>query len=158
MDSEVLKQIKIILFCGVHGDLCVAKDFLEICQYISDNMDYTEIHVNTNGGMRTPEWWQKVGKLFNNNKGKRWHITFSIDGLQNTTYLYRRNVVWGKLIDNVKAYNPKVHKYLGLLVFKHNEHPNKKSKKKCLKKLGSHAFSYKKILGVDNGKFKRHTI
>ena len=102
---EVLKQIKIILFCGVHGDPCVARDFLEICQYISDNMDYTEVHVNTNGGMRTPDWWHKVGKLFKINKGNRWHMTFSIDGLQNTNHLYRRNVVWGKLIANVKAYN-----------------------------------------------------
>ena len=91
-----------------HGDPCVAKDFLEIYAHI---LKITWIIINT----RKHKWWyentrlvaKKVGKLFNDNKGKRWHITFSIDGLQNTTHLYRRNVVWGKLIANVKAYNPK---------------------------------------------------
>ena len=148
---EVLKQIKIILFCGVHGDPCVARDFLEICQYISDNMEYTEVHVNTNGGMRTPDWWKKVGTLFNKNKGNRWHFTFSIDGLQNTNHLYRRNVVWGKLIANVKAYNSQgATSIWDYLVFEHNEHQIKKARKMS-KKLGFTHFLTKKSLGVDNG-------
>ena len=57
--------------------------------------------------MRTPEWWKQVGQLFNKNKGNRWHVTFSIDGLQNTTHFIEEMWYGDKLIDNVKAYNSK---------------------------------------------------
>lgn len=152
LPREILTKCRLILFCGVHGDPCVAKDFLEICEYIAEVSPKTKVDVNTNGGMRTPDWWDKVGQLFSNKKEQEWGITFSIDGLRKTNHLYRRNVVWEKLMQNVKAYNK--HDNLSTwdyLVFAHNEHEVNKARKKA-GKLGFTQFVPKKALGVDNGK------
>lgn len=151
LPPEVIRKINLVLFCGVHGDPCVAKDFLEICEYIAEASPDTKVEVNTNGGMRTPEWWDKVGNLFAHKKDRGWGITFSIDGLDKTNHLYRRNVNWDKLMANVKAYN----RYNNIstwdfLVFAHNEHEIEKARKKS-KKLRFTYFVPKKALGVDNG-------
>jgi len=121
--DDILKQTRLILFCGVHGDPCVAKDTYEICKYIGETSPNTKIMMNTNGGMRTPEWWDKMGALFAKYKSREWLITFSIDGLEDTNHIYRRNVVWEKLEANVRAFtkhNPV--SAWDYLIFKHNEH------------------------------------
>ena len=126
---EVIKKTNLIMFCGTQGDPCMAKDFYEICEYISETSNQTAVRVNTNGGMRNPEWWEKVGKLFGKNsthKFKHWIMTFSIDGLEDTNHIYRRNVKWDKLMANVKAFIAGNGKYnrttWDYLIFGHNEH------------------------------------
>jgi len=149
---KILKQCNLILFCGVHGDACVARDFYEICEYISEiTKGNTIVRVNTNGGMRNAKWWEKVGKLFS--KHKNWHIIFSIDGLEDTNHLYRRNVIWDKLISNVKAYlqNGAVADW-DFLIFKHNEHQINEAKKYS-EILGFREFIPKKALGVDDSEY-----
>ena len=151
VSPEILKKLRLILFCGVHGDPCVARDFLEICEYIAETNPMCRVDVNTNGGMRTPDWWEKVGKLFAQKKSTEWNITFSIDGLENTNHIYRRNVKWSKLIANVKAYNQYDNTSVwDYLVFAHNEKQVKKARRMA-KKLGFTHFTPKKALGVDNG-------
>lgn len=151
LPKEILIKCRLILFCGVHGDPCVAKDFLEICEYISDVSPRTKVDVNTNGGMRTPDWWDKVGELFAKKKEQEWNITFSIDGLEKTNHLYRRNVNWSRLMQNVKAYNRYDNTSTwDFLVFAHNEHEVEEARKTS-KKIGFTYFIPKKALGVDNG-------
>lgn len=149
--DDILKQTRLILFCGVHGDPCVARDTYEICKYIGETSPNTKIMMNTNGGMRTPEWWDKMGALFAKYKSREWLITFSIDGLEDTNHIYRRNVVWEKLEANVRAFtkhNPV--SAWDYLIFKHNEHQLEEAKQKC-KELNISEFIPKKALGVDNG-------
>jgi MoaA/NifB/PqqE/SkfB family radical SAM enzyme len=151
LPPSIIRKCRLILFCGVHGDPCVARDFLEICEYIATVSLHTKVEVNTNGGMRTPDWWNKVGKLFASKKDKGWNITFSIDGLAKTNHLYRRNVNWTRLMENVRAYHQ--HDNIStwdFLVFAHNEHEVEKARKKA-KKIGFTYFIPKKALGVDNG-------
>lgn len=149
--DHILKQINLILFCGVHGDPGVARDTYEICKHISDTAPKTKIMFNTNGGMRTPDWWDKMGALFAKNKHREWLMTFSIDGLEDTNHIYRRNVVWEKLEANVRAFtkhNPIT--AWDFLIFKHNEHQLDEAREKC-KELNITEFVPKKALGVDNG-------
>ena len=61
---DVVKKCEVILFCGVHGDPGMARDLYEICEYIDEVSPMTVIRMNTNGGMRKPEFWEKMGKLF----------------------------------------------------------------------------------------------
>jgi MoaA/NifB/PqqE/SkfB family radical SAM enzyme len=151
---EIIKKCKLILFCGVHGDPCVAKDMLEICEYIDSVSSTTAVRVNTNGGMRKSEWWTKLGKLFSNHpKGShtRWEVTFSIDGLEDTNHIYRRNVDWNTLIENVKAFiNAGGDARWDYLIFKHNEHQILEAKA-FANQIGFSDFVPKKALGVDNG-------
>ena len=150
---EVIQKCHLILFCGVHGDPCVAKDTLEICEYISEVSDRTAVRMNTNGGMRKPDWWTKLGKLFavRSETTRYWELTFSIDGLQDTNHLYRRNVDWNNLMSNVAAFiEAGGRASWDYLIFRHNEHQLIQAMA-LSKKLGFRSFVPKKALGVDNG-------
>lgn len=154
----IIKKCHLILFCGVHGDPCTARDTLEICQYIHDCSKSTAVRINTNGGMRRPDWWAEMGKLFSLHNIDRpgdphWEIVFSIDGLENTNHLYRRNVDWKILIDNVKAFiNEGGYAVWDYLIFKHNEHQIEDAYN-FSKELNFRDFVPKKALGVDNGEY-----
>lgn len=150
---EVIKKCHLILFCGVHGDPCVARDTLEICEYIAEVSDRTAVRMNTNGGMRKPDWWTKLGKLFadRSESTRYWELTFSIDGLQDTNHLYRRNVDWNNLMSNVAAFiEAGGRASWDYLIFRHNEHQLIQAMS-LSKKLGFRSFVPKKALGVDNG-------
>jgi MoaA/NifB/PqqE/SkfB family radical SAM enzyme len=150
---EVIKKCEIILFCGVHGDPGMAKDLYEICEYIAESNPETAVRMNTNGGMRKPDFWKKMGELFAKQRQDhwRWIITWSIDGLQDTNHLYRRNVVWENLMANAKAYiDAGGFADWDYLIFKHNEHQIDEANE-LSKKMGFMNFYPKKSLGVDNG-------
>ena len=151
---HIIKKCNLILFCGVHGDPCVAKDMYEICEYIDSVSKNTAVRVNTNGGMRKSEWWSKLGKLFSKhprNKDSYWSVTFSIDGLEDTNHLYRRNVNWKILIDNVKSFIDAGGSAMwDYLIFKHNEHQIIEAQQ-LANTLGFTEFIPKKSLGVDQG-------
>lgn len=150
---EIVKKCEVILFCGVHGDPGMAKDLYEICEYIAEVSPETTIRMNTNGGMRKPEFWEKMGKLFASKLRDHWswQITFSIDGLADTNHLYRRNVEWNKLMANVKAFIAAGGRAeWDYLIFKHNEHQIDEAKT-LSKELGFYSFTPKKALGTDNG-------
>lgn len=150
---NVVQKCSVILFCGVHGDPGMAKDLYEICEYISEVSPKTTVRMNTNGGMRKPEFWAKLGTLFANKLRDHWswQCTFSIDGLEDTNHLYRRNVQWDNLIANVKAFiGAGGRAEWDYLIFKHNEHQVDEAKA-LSKELGFYSFVPKKALGVDNG-------
>lgn len=154
---EIIKKCNLILFCGVHGDPCVARDMLEICEYIDSVSKNTAVRVNTNGGMRRSQWWTQLGKVFSKHPigtDNHWSVTFSIDGLEDTNHIYRRNVDWDILIENVKSFvdagGSAVWDYL---IFKHNEHQILDAKA-FSEKIGFKEFVPKKSLGVDNGNDK----
>jgi MoaA/NifB/PqqE/SkfB family radical SAM enzyme len=151
---EVIKKLEIVLFCGVHGDPGMAKDLYEICEYIAETNPATAVRLNTNGGMRKPEFWSKIGALFAKQRQDhwRWEITWSIDGLEDTNHIYRRNVEWDKVISNAQAFiDAGGYATWDYLIFKHNEHQIDEAIA-LSKKMGFKEFYPKKSLGVDNGK------
>jgi MoaA/NifB/PqqE/SkfB family radical SAM enzyme len=148
-----IEKLEIILFCGVHGDPGMAKDLYEICEYIAKTNPKTAVRMNTNGGMRNPEFWSKLGGLFASQRKDhwRWSVTFSIDGLEDTNHLYRRNVEWKKVIANAQAFiDAGGHADWDYLIFRHNEHQIDEAIA-LSKKMGFVNFYPKKALGVDNG-------
>jgi hypothetical protein len=149
---EIIRKCNLILFCGVHGDPCIAKDMYEICEYIYECSETTAVRVNTNGGMRKSDWWAKLGVLFAKRKkglaDDFWEIIFSIDGLEDTNHLYRRNVEWSTLMENVKAFvNAGGGASWDYLIFKHNEHQIQEAKLFSAQ-IGFREFIPKKALGV----------
>jgi len=150
---EIIKKLEIVLFCGVHGDPGMARDLYEICEYIAETNPNTAVRINTNGGMRNPEFWGKLGKLFSQQRKDhwRWIVTWSIDGLEDTNHLYRRNVKWDKLMANAQSFiDAGGYADWDYLIFRHNEHQINKSYD-LSKKMGFENFYPKKSLGVDNG-------
>ena len=77
---------------------------------------FSEVVLNTNGGLRNTEFWKGMAQT-----GTR--VIFAIDGLEDTNHLYRRNVKWNKVIENVESFIKAGGKAeWDFLVFKHNQH------------------------------------
>ncbi|MFC1814481.1 hypothetical protein ACFL0M_00780 [Thermodesulfobacteriota bacterium] len=76
--------------------------------------------VSTNGSMRNPAWWKKLGELF---AGTESWFEFHIDGLKDTNHLYRIGANWDKIMANAAAFisgggSADWH----YVLFKHNQH------------------------------------
>lgn len=116
--KSILQRTGHFMFCGTHGDPAMAKDFLEICKYIRQTSKDIIITGNSNGGIRNKDFWHELGIIL----GDKSTFTFSIDGLESTNHLYRRNVQWKKVFENLTAYSKTGAKTnWDFLVFAHNE-------------------------------------
>lgn len=132
--KEVMGNIYNWIICGNYGDPFTCKDLYEILEYICENSP-GDIQVNTNGGLRSPELYRKIGELFKHrdeNSVRMVHssVTFSIDGLEETNHIYRRNVRWSKVWDNLMAYvETGATTHWDYLRFKHNIHQVEEAKR-----------------------------
>lgn len=102
-------------FWGVVGDNAAHPEIEKILNLSASC--YKNTQLETNGGIRSPDFWSRLGKL------SSLSITFSIDGLKDTNAIYRINTDFDRIIANASAYikagGRAEWKYI---VFKHNEH------------------------------------
>ena len=114
--NKIIKNLVIFRSCGNLGDGTMNPECLQIYEYIKSVNAKTILTINTNGGARDSVFWKELGKL-----GVR--VTFSIDGLEDTNHIYRRNVKWDKMFSNVKSFiSAGGIAHWDFLIFKHNEH------------------------------------
>jgi len=112
-----LKNIKNFYACGNYGDPIIAKDCLEIFQYVREHTD-GRLSVHTNGSARTTNWWKKLAKAVTGHH----EVVFGIDGFAKSHVLYRRGTDWNKIIENARAFiDAGGIAIVDSLVFKHNE-------------------------------------
>lgn len=90
-------------FSGVYGDPGMNRDLYDICRYFLEN-ECAPIVVDTNGGMQTEAFWNRLSKLSSEHNW-RLCVKFNVDGYEDTNHLYRVNVNWKKLMKNMKAYS-----------------------------------------------------
>jgi hypothetical protein len=151
---EVLQGLERITFCGTMGDPIMAKDCYDIFQYVYSINPTCLQRVHTNGGMRDEKFWSNMGVLFN---PINMQVVFSIDGLEHTNHLYRRNVDWHKLMQNVKAFiGAGGMAYWEWLIFGHNEDQIEEGRA-LAKELGFIDFITKRAFGFDNPHLKSIT-
>lgn len=107
--------------CGNYGDPIVARDCLDIYQYLRSANDAIILGMHTNGSARTPDWWAALGATMN--KEGRDFCTFSIDGLADTNHLYRRRTDFDRIMANVQAFiGAGGIAHWDFIVFDYNEH------------------------------------
>ena len=136
---EFLKQIKRVVFNGNLGDFGLAKDGLEIVEYLVDN-NIQRIHISTNGSMRTPEWWARLAL-----PGVQ--IGWGIDGLSDTHSLYRQDTNWDTIIKNATAFIQAGGRAIWRFIpFDHNRHQMAECEE-LSKKLGFFKFD-----NIDGGR------
>jgi len=117
--QNVYDNLKVIYFSGMVGDSCTAPNFLEVCKVIRRKAPECFIHISTNGGMKTPKFWTELATIL----GEKGSVQFAIDGLEDTNHIYRVNVKWNKVVENVKAFRAANGKAeWQFIAFKHNEH------------------------------------
>jgi MoaA/NifB/PqqE/SkfB family radical SAM enzyme len=127
--NEIISRLKSWVCQGTYGDASMNPEAIEIFSYLKEINPIIKIVMHTNGGARNIDFWKKLADL-------KVSITFAIDGLEDTNHLYRRNVKWPKLMENVKSFIDAGGKAeWSFLIFKHNEHQIEEAKK-LSKELG----------------------
>jgi MoaA/NifB/PqqE/SkfB family radical SAM enzyme len=119
IDVEVFKNIVdsackidpnvVFQFCGELGDPLMHPKITELVDYAMERAKGVEI--NTNGGLRKPEWYEDMAKKWGKNSiadrvGKTLKIIFGIDGIYpETNEKYRINVDHERAMKNMKAWS-----------------------------------------------------
>jgi hypothetical protein len=118
--EDFIRGLDKMFACGDYGDPAVAKECLAIFEWFKDINPNIVLGMNTNGGVRNTKFWKSLAEIM---YGPLDYVVFSIDGLEDTNHIYRVNVQWKKLMENVQAYigaGGKAH--WNMLTFAHNEH------------------------------------
>lgn len=153
---EFLDKVRFVLFCGNHGDPGTNPDLPKIIKYCATSK-VKKIQIHTNGGMKTPKFWGEVAHAMKEYEGEG-ELIFSVDGLEDTNHIYRRNVKWDNLVANMKKVgeiNPGVENggfnfFWEYLVFEHNEHQLEEAKQRA-KEYGFTSIVFKKPVNLDDG-------
>ena len=117
--ASFIKQLDTMYMCGNLGDPIVAQDTLEIFEYFRWANPNMWLSMNTNGGAKPVEWWQKLAEVF----GRKGAVIFSVDGLEDTNHIYRQNVVWKNVERNMRAFiDAGGRARWDYLIFEHNQH------------------------------------
>jgi len=137
-----LQKLPSISFCGNLGDPIIAKDTLEICQYLRQCNNNIYIQLHTNGSARSLDWWESLAKL-------DVVVVFGIDGLEDTHSRYRINTSFPTIIENAKhfiAHGGRAR--WDMLVFDHNKH----QVDEC--RLFSELLGFEKFFSKNTSRFK----
>ena len=145
-DIDFVKQLDSFYMCGNLGDPIVAKDTLEIFQYLRKNNPKIYLRMHTNGSAKSIQWWKNLAE-------QQVTVIFGIDGLDDTHYKYRINTDWSKIIENAQAFisNGGDARW-DMIIFKHNEHQIDECRI-LSKQLGFKEFSIKHTSRFKDDKF-----
>jgi len=115
-----IKKLNKMFMCGNYGDPAAGYYTQDIYRYFRQVNPEITLGMNTNGALQSTFWWHGLGTLFNQPKD---YCVFSIDGLEDTNHVYRKNTNWAKLMSNVEAFiaaGGQAH--WDMIVYKHNQH------------------------------------
>ena len=117
---DFIRQLDKFYMCGTFGEPAANYDTLEIFQYLRSINIAITLGMNTNGGLRHHNWWKNLGQLFCQ---ARDYVVFSIDGLEDTLQIYRKNINWRQLMRNAEFFiNAGGSAHWDMIAFEHNEH------------------------------------
>lgn len=142
--KEFIQGLHKILACGNFGDPCACREFVDIYEYVRELNPRIGLACNTNGSLRTPEWWARLGAVMTQQQNNGNYCTFSLDGLEDTNHLYRRNTNWKKIMENAKAFiDAGGIAHWDYIVFQHNEHQVEEARQ-LAKDMGFRNFNVKR--------------
>lgn len=117
---DMIAGLHKMFMCGVYGDPAAGKHTMEIYRYFRLHNPSIVLGMNTNGALQTRSWWRDLAQLFDQSHD---YCVFSIDGLEDTNHLYRRNVNWHRLMANVQEFiQAGGSAHWDMLVYGHNQH------------------------------------
>ena len=119
-DEDAIKQLNKMFMCGNYGDPVAGKHTVELFQYFRSVNPNIVLGLNTNGAIQNPFWWYGLAEILNQPQD---FVVFSIDGLESTNHVYRKNVDWSKLMANARSFiEAGGSAHWDMLVYKHNQH------------------------------------
>lgn len=115
-----LRHLDKMFMCGNYGDPAAAENAMNIYQWFRNCNPDIVLGMNTNGGLRPITWWILLARILNQ---PRDYVVFSIDGLEDTNHIYRKNVQWHRVMENARAFiDAGGSAHWDMLVYQHNEH------------------------------------
>ena len=121
-----IQQLEKMFMCGVYGDPAAGKNTLDIYKKFRDINPTITLGMNTNGGLRSKQWWAELANIFNQTYD---YVVFSIDGLRDTNHLYRINVNWDIMIENISVFIENGGSaHWDMLIYQHNQHQVEEAK------------------------------
>jgi MoaA/NifB/PqqE/SkfB family radical SAM enzyme len=134
--TETINSLDRIDYCGNFGDPILHPDLIKGIRWLYAKEDYNKrqkiesdrggllINIATNGGINSPHWWKELAHALNTSTSNQpGTVTFGIDGLEDTNDLYRRQVNWKRLMENVEAFIQAGGKATWqFIIFEHNAH------------------------------------
>jgi len=144
---EQFTSLEQVYFCGTYGDPFSNSYLLQIIKHIKAVIPHVKVGIHTNGGIGKNKTYVEIASHVD-------FIAFGIDGLEDTNHIYRRNVVWKKVIENASAFiECGGIAYWDFIVFDHNQHQVEQAKKYSVD-LGFSKFNIKKTGRFLNRKHK----
>ena len=124
VDVNTIKNLNKLYMCGDYGDPAAGRYTLEIFQYFRSINPTITLGMNTNGGLRSGNWWRELAEIMHQDVPyPQEYVIFSIDGLADTNHVYRVNVNWEKVMTNAQAFiSAGGRAHWEMLVFEHNQH------------------------------------
>ena len=118
--DRVIAGLDKMFMCGIYGDPAAGYYTMDIYRYFRKLNPDIVLGMNSNGAIQSTFWWHELGGLFNQPED---YCVFSIDGLEDTNQVYRKNVNWKKLMSNAEAFVAAGGlAHWDMLVYKHNQH------------------------------------
>jgi len=118
--EKTLKGLNKVFMCGNYGDPAAGKYTLDLYRYFRTLNPKVVLGMNSNGALQTTFWWHGLAQIMNQSQD---YCVFSIDGLEDTNAVYRKNVNWNKLIANAESFIAGGgNAHWDMLVYKHNQH------------------------------------
>lgn len=120
LNHDLILGLDKMYMCGVYGDPAASQHCIDIFKYFRQINPNITLGMNTNGAINNVEWWAELASVLTNPKD---YVIFSIDGLEDTNHVYRRNVQWDKLMKNAQSFvRAGGLAHWDMLVFEYNEH------------------------------------
>lgn len=143
---KFVNQLAYLNMCGNLGDPIVAKDTLQIFQYLRSSNQDIGLSMHTNGSARSHSWWRLLAQ-------EKVRVTFGIDGLSDTHALYRIGTEYHKILHNaIEFIKAGGEAEWTMLIFKHNEHQVDECRELAAS-LGFTKFNSKNSSRFKNGQF-----
>jgi len=120
IDKGAIRDLDKMFMCGNYGDPAAGRHTLEIFQEFRAINPNITLGINSNGGLQNANWWKNLAGIMTNPND---YAVFSIDGLEDTNHLYRVNVNWSKVMENVQSFiaaGGSAH--WDMLIYDHNQH------------------------------------
>ena len=112
---------------GTVGDPLANKNIVELVKRIVEHKPKCELQIHTNGSLRNTKTFSELASLVPLHSSRK--IVFSIDGLEDTNHLYRKNVSWDRVMANSQAFIKAGGRAEWKVVeFNHNKHQIKEIK------------------------------
>jgi MoaA/NifB/PqqE/SkfB family radical SAM enzyme len=120
LPERVIYQLDKMFMCGNYGDPAAGRETLNLYRYFKQVNSNIVLGMNTNGGIQGTYWWTNLAKLLDKPAD---YVVFSIDGLENTNHIYRKNVSWDRVMRNAESFIAAGgNAQWDMLIYEHNEH------------------------------------